>query len=166
MRPNNNSYFESLEKEQLCRLKSIGELNCNETVDDMREKIKQFERTQHLQVWHDASDIANHGHILFCINILYDPAVFFTTKEFKEKFGLDINVQRKVETPELYIIGSCRNNDEHLGHIQTRVDCLKDLEKQLNIGELDSRYDSNSMPKDCMRVFHGDGPASALEAEF
>ena len=73
MRLNNNAYFESLEKGQLfCRLKSIGELNCNETVDDIREKIKQFERTRHLQVWHDASDIANHGHILFCVNFFYD----------------------------------------------------------------------------------------------
>ena len=134
MRLNNNSYFESLEKEQLlCRLKSIGELNCNETADDMREKIKQFERTRDLQVWHDASDIATHGHILFCINILYDPAVFLPQKEFKEKFDLDVNVQRKIETPELYIIGRCRNNDEQLGYIQTRGDCLKDLEKQLNI---------------------------------
>ena len=86
---------------------------------------------------------------------------FFTTKEFNEKFGLDVNVQRKVETPELYIIGRCRNNDEQLGYIQTRVDCVKDLEKQLNISELDSSYDNNIMLKDCM---HGDGPASALEA--
>ena len=81
MRLNNNAYFESLEKEQLiCRLKPTSELNCNETVDDMREKIKQFEGTRHLQVWHDASDIANHGHILFCINVLYDPAGFFYDK--------------------------------------------------------------------------------------
>ena len=44
MRLNNNAYFERLEKEQLlCRLKSIGEINCNETADDTREKIKQFE---------------------------------------------------------------------------------------------------------------------------
>ena len=90
--------------------------------------------------------------------------MFFTTKNLKEKFGLDVNVQRKVETPELYIIGRCRHNDEQLGYIQTRVDCLKDLEKQLNICELDSSYDNNIMLKDCMRVFHGDGPASPLEA--
>ena len=126
MRLNNNAYFESLEKEQFyCRLKSISELNCNETVDDTRGKIKQFERTRHLQVWHDASDIANHGHILFCINVLYDPAGFFTTKEFKEKFGLDVNVQRKVETSDLYIIGRCRHNDEQLGYIQTKLTALK-----------------------------------------
>ena len=82
MRLNNNSYFRKFRKRtfSVCRLKSIGELNCNETADDMREKIKQFERTRHLQVWHDASDIANHGHILFCINVLYDPAGFFYDK--------------------------------------------------------------------------------------
>ena len=89
MRLNNNAYFESLDKEQLiCRLKSIGELNCNETVDVMREKSKQFERTRHLQVWHDASDIANHGHILFCINVLYDPAVFLRQKSLKKNLAL------------------------------------------------------------------------------
>ena len=68
---------------------------------------------------------------------MYDPAGFFTTKEVQEKFDLDVNVQRKVETPELYIIGRCRNNDEQFGYIETRVDCLKD----------------------CMRVFHNDGSA-------
>ena len=89
MRLNNDAYFESLEKEQLiCRLKSISELNCNETVDDMREKIKQFERTCHLQVGHDASDIANHGLILFCINVLYDPAVFLRQKSLKRNLVL------------------------------------------------------------------------------
>ena len=63
----------------------MSKLNCNETVDDMREKIKQFERTRHLQVWHDASDIANHGHILFCINVLYDPAGFFLQQKSLKK---------------------------------------------------------------------------------
>ena len=165
MRLNSDAYFDNLGRNELFnRLNSIGEFNENENIEFMRGKLKQFERTRHLQIWHDGSTIANHGHILFCVNILYDPAVFFTSKEYKNNFGLDVHIQRKVETPELYIIGRCRNNDEQLGYIETRIDCLKDLENALNVSELVSTYDNNIHLKDVMRMFHGDGPASALEA--
>ena len=132
----------------------------------MREKLNFFERTRHLQIWHDASTIANYGHILFCVNLLYDSAVFLTSKEYKKKIGIDVHVQRKIETPELYIniVGRCRNNDEQLGYIEIRVDCLKELTNPLNASELVSSYDSTIYIRDIMRMFHGDGPASAIEA--
>ena len=145
MRLNNDSYFVDLQESQLHdRLQSIGEFNADENSDMMRNKLKTFERTRHLQIWHDASVIANHGHILFCINILYDPAVFYTSKEYKKKYGFDVNIQRKVETPELYMIGRCKSNDEQLAYIQTRVDCLRDLEQTLKISDLDNSYDEST----------------------
>ena len=164
MRLNNDAYFDNLTNEELFkRLSLIGEVDLNENVNDLKQKLKNYERTRNLQVWHDASVIANHGHILFCVNILYDPAVFYTSDEYKEITGIDINVQREVETPELYIIGRCKSNDEQLGYIQTRVECLKELETGLNLNEIDEKFE-NIVLNDVMRFFHGDGPAVALEA--
>ena len=63
----------------------------------LREKIKQFERTRHLQVWHDASDIAIHGHILFCINVLYDPAVFLREQSLKRNLVLVLMFKERLK---------------------------------------------------------------------
>ena len=104
-----------------------------------------------------------HGHILFCVNVLYDSAVFYTSSEYYEKFKIKKDVQRLVETPELYMIGRCANNDEQLGYIETRVACLKGLKNGINLSELDQSCE-NIVLNDTMRFFHGDGPATALEA--
>ena len=165
MRLNSDSYFENLDENELHdRLKTIGEFNHDENNEFMRQKLKIMERTRHLQVWHDASVIANHGHILFCVNLLYDTAVFYTSKEYKQSHGVDVNIQKLIENPELYIIGRCRDNDEQLGYIPTRNECLKGLSEGIKINELDQSYDKNIIINDVMRMFHGDGPASTMEA--
>ena len=164
MRLNTNSYFEDIQDDELVnRLSLLGEYNHNEDFNYMKQKLKMYERSRNFQVWHDGSSIANHEHILFCINVLYDPAVFYTSKEYKEITGIDINVQREVETPKVYIIGRCKNNDEQLGYITTRVECLKELAIGLDLNEINEKY-GNTVLHDTMRLFHGDGPAVALEA--
>ena len=120
MRLNDNDYFDNIGINELSKcLKVINEFNLNESISHMKEKLKEFERTRNFQIWHDASVIANHGHILFCVNIVYDPAVFFTSEELKEKTGELIDIQKVVGTLELYIIGRCKSNDEKLGYIET-----------------------------------------------
>ena len=81
MRLNPDSHFENISKEELTkRLLFIGEfIHETESLSDMKERLKQYERTRHLQIWHDGSCIANHGHILFCINVLY---VYMTLQSF------------------------------------------------------------------------------------
>ena len=76
-------------------------------LSDLKERLKTFKRTRNLQLWHDGSCITNHGHILFCINVLYDRAVFYTSLEYYDKFIIKRDVQRLVETPELYMVGRC-----------------------------------------------------------
>ena len=164
MRLNSDDYFDNIQRDELFRrLNLIGELNQNENINDMKQKLKKYERSRNLQVWHDASVIANHGHILFCVNILYDPAVFYTSDEYKKLTGDIINVQRKVETPELYIIARCKSNDEQLGYIQTRVECLKEMKNGIELKTIDEKFEDIVL-NDTMRLFHGDGPAVALEA--
>ena len=165
MRLNPDPYFDNISKEELVkRFKYIGETtDASENLYDLRERLKAFERTRSLQLWHDGSCITNHGHILFCIDVLYDCAVFYTSSEYEQKFNVKKDIQRLVETPELYLIGRCANNDEQLGYIETRVSCLKELKNGMNLSELDESCE-NIVLNDTMRFFHGDGPAAALEA--
>ena len=105
MRLNSDAYFENPNETELFkRSSSLGESN--------KETLKEYERSRHFIVWHDSSVIANHGHILFNVHVLYDPAVFYTSEEYKKLTGYDVNIQREIETPELYIIGRCKSNDE------------------------------------------------------
>ena len=60
------------------------------------------------------------------------------------------------------MIGRCANN-EQLGYIETRVACLKGLKNGINLSELDQSCE-NIVLNDTMRFFHGDGPATSLEA--
>ena len=78
-------------------------------------------------------------------------------------FKIKKHIQRLVETPELYMIGQCANNDEQLGYIETCVACLKGLKNGINLSELDQSCE-NVVLNDTMCFFHGDGPATALEA--
>ena len=90
MRLNPDSYFENISKEALIkRFQYIGEsIHVTENLSDLKERLKKFERTRNLQLWHDGSCITNHGHILFCINVLYDMAVFYTSLEYYDKFKI------------------------------------------------------------------------------
>ncbi len=122
MRRNSNAYFENIDITTLTeRLSSLNELNLDDSINTMKQKLKNFERTRNIIMWHDASVIANHSHILFCVNVMYDPAVFHTSKEYEEISGDTVDVQAEIESPELYIIGRCRSNDEQLGYIETRL---------------------------------------------
>ena len=165
MRLNPDSYFDDLCRDDVIkRLQAINEFYTNdEELDDMKTRLKMFERTRNLQIWHDGSVLNNHGHILFCINVLYDSAVFYTSLEYEELFGSAVNVQRMVETPEIYIIARCRNNDEQLAYVNTRMEDLMDLKNGISVDDLDDTFNGIILT-DVMRLFHGDGPATAFEA--
>ena len=120
--------------------------------------LKKIERTRHLKIWHDNSGIANHGHILFCVSLLYDSKVFYTSEEYYMRYKKKVNIQQKVETPDVHLIGRCKSNDEQLAYITTRQDCLRELKKGFTINEV-STVEIN----DIMRIFSGDGPAAAME---
>ena len=144
------------------RLKVLNEYDENEGLTKMRKKLKKMERTRHLQIWHDHSTLANHGHILFMVSCLYDPAIHLTNEEYKLKTGEEIDVQSQVERPEIYIVGRCCSSDaEQLAYIDTRLCCLQDLQRDLTLEE-DEGY---TVPiKDVMRFFHGDSPAQQFES--
>ena len=160
MRLNSDTYFDNLNEHQLISMvKSMGvnpsEMGSN---DAMRMHLKSAERTRHLKIWHDNSGIVSHGHILFCVGLLYDSKVFLTSEEFYDKYKESVNIQAIVETPEVYLIGRCKSNDEQLAYIQTREECTKHLKEGFFINET-SPVEIN----DVLRIFCGDGPAAAME---
>ena len=110
-----------------------------------------MERTRHLQIWHDHSTLANHGHILFMVSCLYDPAVHLTNLEYKLETGEEIDVQMEVEKPEIYIVGRCRSSDtEQLAYVESRLCCLQHLQRNLPTEKEGCMVEIN----DNMRFFH------------
>jgi len=85
-------------------LAEVGELDETEALSTMRQKLKKMERTRHLAVWHDHSSVANHGYFLFLVGVMYGPAIHLTDKEFKENCGKEVEEQKIIEKPELYIV--------------------------------------------------------------
>ena len=94
---------------------------------------------------------------------MYEPAVFYPSTEYQEISGDTIDVKAEIESPELYIIGRYRSNDEQLGYIETRLECLKDSGVGVNLKTIDNQYEDVTI-NDRMHFLHGDGPAAAFEA--
>ena len=72
-------------------------------------------------IWHDASCLANYGHLVFMVHTLYDPAIHLTDKEHKIKTGKSVNIQSIIEKSELYIDSRCKSNDQQLAYVETRT---------------------------------------------
>ena len=153
--------FSDIDYETFSREKIIFELKrINEYKHDIKDhetevllhRLKMFHHTRHLMMWHDGSTVSNHSHILMMVKCVYDPAIFYTNKEYRAHFHQNIDINTEVEKPFLYIFGRCPASDEQLKYIDTRSE---DLEEMLIPVE---GY------TDKMRFFHGDGPACQFEA--
>ena len=150
------NYLNTTIKNMISYLQSLNEYSVTDSDDAVRENFYNLSTTRHLQLWHDASCLSNHGYILFTINALYDPAVYFSDSEYEQISGKNINVQNEIEKPQLYIVGRCRSNGEQLAYVETRLECLHKLAK--------GTESKGIIIKDVMRIFHGDAPAAQLEA--
>ena len=137
------------------RLKEIGECDSKVEVDfsprQRKELLTKLQRTRHLMVWGDNSTILNHGHILYLVQSIYDPAFCYTPEEMKAR-GYEDVVPAIVEKPHLYILGRCGSSGiEQLACVNTRQECLDQLSTQIEL--------TNGVKvKNMMRFFKGDGP--------
>ena len=93
---------------------------------------------------------------MFAVNVLYDEAVLYTNAEYETLSEIKMDLQSLIETPELYLLGRCRSNDEQLGYLKTSTECLKKFNIRLHAGYI--------RIADVMRCFHGDGPIMQYEA--
>ena len=157
MRNNPDENFDRLSKKEVEeRLYDLGELSTNQSLEDMKAKLKIFERTRHLIPWLDNSSVANHGHLVGLITCLYDPSVFYTSQEFAVKMGRWVDIQCEAETPEVYFIARCRSSDQdQLAYCETRLECVQQL--KVPVAHNGIEY------QDVMRLSHADSPQRAHE---
>ena len=90
-------------------LKKINEFEINDEnslLEELLKNLMKYERTRSL---YDGSSLSNHGHLLMMVACLYDPAVFLTDDECKEKYNMEVNVQK----PELYMLARCQSSDNY-----------------------------------------------------
>ena len=105
LRQHPDSHYDEMPRlEVVERLTQLNEFNDEDGLTKMRNKLKSLERTRHLMIWHDHSSVANHGHLLFMVAALYDPAFHLTSAEYKATTGQDVNIQDEIERPQVYII--------------------------------------------------------------
>ena len=108
-------------------------------------------------MWHDGSSISAHSHLLMMISCLYNQACQLTDTEFKQRHGVDINVQSMVEKPEIYRLARCPSNNQQILYSEERYEDLIELKSPLKVN-----VDLNI--NDPLRVFKGDTPAAQFEA--
>ena len=142
------------------RLRVLGE-NGNHagyTPHQRKECLMKFERTRHLMMWGDGSTILNHGHLLYLVKCVYDPAFYYSSAEMKAMGYGDMDVPALVEKPQIYILGRCSAKEvDQLAYVDTRRECLDQLSYNVQT--------SKGVPVvDVMRFFHGDGPEQQFES--
>lgn len=163
VRAYSDAHYEGMSDEKVIEcLMEIGE--CDKhfredlTASQRKELLIKFQRTRHLMIWGDNSTILNHGHILYLIQCLYDPAFFYTPEEMKARGYGDVDAAVIIERPHLYILGRCGSNEvEQLAYVETRQECLDYLPYQVETSD-------GVKVNDVMQFFHGDGPVQQFDS--
>ena len=129
MRHRSDEEFRNMPCENLMTtLNNINEYKEGESADKMRARLKKIERTRHVKIWHDLSTIANHGHLVFMVSCLYDPAIHYSNDEYYRITNMTEDIQTRLETPKVYIVARSGISDfEQLTYIDTRLECLEDM---------------------------------------
>ena len=124
--------------------------------DALREKLKEYERTRTIGMWHDHSSILGHGYVLVTMKIFYDPAVFKEDEEVKTLTRVK-NVQAYVEEPEIHILAmSSSSNEDQAALLEDRLACIKQMNTELLTKE-------NIAIRDQLIFFNADKPAAQFE---
>ncbi|KAL9977629.1 hypothetical protein ACROYT_G015057 [Oculina patagonica] len=135
VRGHTNEEYGQMSDDQITeQLKELGEVgnHSGDTPGQRREHLIKFERTRHLMIWGDGSTILNHGHLLYLVQSVYNPAFYYSSAEMKARGYDDMDVPTLVEKPHLYILGRCSAKEvEQLAYVDTRRECLDQLTNNL-----------------------------------
>ena len=159
MRDTSSEQLENMNKDEIIKeLQKINELtDTTMTEGDLRDKLKHFMTRRHLLIWQDHSTLANHGHLLLMIRIMYDPAIYYTPPEMKDITGKEINVQDIIEKPAVYLLARARDTvQDKLSYIDTRMEDIQELSTKL-------KFRNQTEITDVMRFFSGDHPELCTE---
>ena len=114
----------------LQELSQINELAPDDFSKDnlfLLKKLKNFERTRHLMMWHDGSTLSSHSYLLMMVSIMYDRAVFLTNEEYEQKYHTSLDIQSIIEKPQIYLLESCPSNDQQILYIEERLQDILNL---------------------------------------
>ena len=78
------------------------------------------------------------------VNVIYDPAIFYTDDDYLNMFSEKVNIQREVEKPVMYLLARCAADDSQLMYSNTRMEDVIDLSNSLIV-----RDDINIYGKCC-----------------
>ena len=93
--------------------------------NELRNNIKQVQRSRSLILWHDHGTILGLGSLLVTAHIAYDPAVFYTQSEYEEMHGKPPSIQSLVERPKLYLMAAGSSSiEDQVAIIQDRIACM------------------------------------------
>ena len=150
--------FDNLESTELIKIFQDVIGKPVESVSEAKKELQLLSHTRHLQVWHNNSTIAINGYFMVTINTCDDKNIHYTREEYKEKPGIDINVQADIEKPQLHILAKTSSSiEDQLLHSSTRLECIKGLDIELEISNGHKVIHK-------LRFFHGDDPSTQLEA--
>ena len=55
--------------------------------DEIKQRLKNFQRKRHWLIWHDHSTLSNYGHMFFCVREMRDPAIHLSDAEARGQLG-------------------------------------------------------------------------------
>ena len=126
---------------------------------DLCKFLCSYERSRSLVLWHDHATILKMGFLMVTVHTLYDPAVFLTDEEYRERNPdlLPLSIQSEVEQPEIYMLSLGGSSiEDQAAVIGDRLECLGDLSLPLDA-------DNGVQVTDTLRFFIGDHPAAQFE---
>ena len=88
-------------------------------------------------VWGDHSSLLSNGFIVYTVKVLYTDKVFLTDEEYHLKTGKKVDVQSKVEQPEIYLFAHCHDSiDEKLSLIEVRREDVLEMRHPMQIDQI------------------------------
>ncbi len=160
MRLRSDEQLQQSTREELLKMLNDVHEKIDPTVstERLREKVRGFQRSRNLLLWHDHGTVVGCGYIMITVSVLYDPAMFLGNDEYSAKTGRPIhNIQEQVEQPHIYMLAASSSSiSDQLALIADRVDCLHDLPKTVKTSE-------GVEVNDHLVFFTGDQPAQSLE---
>ena len=157
MRLNTDTELDEMSTEEL-KLK-LSKTQEDSSQVDMKERLKQTQRTCSLTMWHDHATVLGLGMVTITVHILYDPAVFYTQAEVEANKDMpsSINIQPTIESPVIHMLAACSLSiDDQEALVQDRLDCIRTLSEPVTTSK-------GIVITDKLCFFVGDHPAKQFE---
>ncbi|XP_065639884.1 uncharacterized protein LOC124815982 isoform X2 [Hydra vulgaris] len=140
MRVKTDEEYEKMSRKSIInylkRINEMQEVDQDEKTNNLKIRLKKFERKRHFMLWHDTSTISNHSHVLMTISTLFDPEIHYTSEEYQQKYNKTINIQAVVEAPIWYIFGRCSATDEMLVYSEQRLNDIIQMKDPIKNSEI------------------------------